>query len=140
MIFALNALYFRIQLPLRDLTIFFLAILETLMHCCLMKHMRRKQHLVITSGTRQLTLSLWELHSAELTARLQCAANESLAPRSRVNASPAILKQRDAEVIDRLLDVCSHYAAAGDTQSSVLVDRIGMTLMQIFMDRAEKKT
>jgi hypothetical protein len=102
--------------------------------------MRRKQHLVITSDTRQLTLSMWAPYSAELSVRLQCAANETLAPRSRVNAPPVALKQRDAEMIDRLLDVCSHYDAAGDTQSSVLVDRIGMTLMQIFMDRADKQT
>ncbi|WP_156444358.1 hypothetical protein [Celeribacter halophilus] len=38
-------------------------------------------------------------------------------------------------MIDKLLEACTQYQQAGETQLSDLVDRIGMNLMQSFMTR-----
>ncbi|WP_321364418.1 hypothetical protein [uncultured Celeribacter sp.] len=62
-------------------------------------------------------------------------SNSAHAPGSAPASGHSKLTAREAEVIERLLNVCTHYQHIGDHQISELVDRIGMALMQAFMAR-----
>lgn len=62
-------------------------------------------------------------------------SNSMHAPCASPQAVSTSLTTGETELIDKLLEACTQYQQAGETQLSDLVDRIGMNLMQSFMTR-----
>ncbi|WP_460274197.1 hypothetical protein [Celeribacter sp. ULVN23_4] len=88
---------------------------------------------VISAGPDLLRLSF----STEIAHPV---ANRPLEPRFDEDFGLPDLQERDTEVIGRLLDVCNEYQQQGEEELSVLVDRIGMRMMELFMHRVENPT
>lgn len=88
---------------------------------------RRRLLIALPPGQPCLTLSA--------DVRMALVSNSAHAPDNAQQHSHPHLTAHEAEVIERLLSVCTYYQHLGDHHLSELVDRIGMTLMQAFMAR-----
>ncbi|WP_417279923.1 hypothetical protein [Celeribacter sp.] len=90
---------------------------------------RQRRRLLIALPPGQPCLTL----SAEI--RMALVSNSAHSPANARTHSHPHLTAREAEVIERLLSVCTHYHYLGQHHTSELVDRIGMNMMQAFLAR-----
>lgn len=89
-----------------------------------------KRRTVIQSTSTALRLSFTGIDHN------RAASNAAGAPYYCAEGKPALMSESEANTISRLLDVCAQYEQQGDTHLSEIVDRIGLSLMQVFLMRA----
>lgn len=50
-------------------------------------------------------------------------------------SAAVVLGEKEAAMIDRLIDICTQFDQSGEEHLSQIVDRIGVSMMQAFLDR-----
>jgi|GEM_PF-7113280 hypothetical protein len=89
--------------------------------------------MVIASAPGHLRLSF-------LTGHNGSADNRAYPPRFESPQMQPGLPPRESEMIERLLELCTEYQHQGKHDLAALIDRIGMRMMQMFLERLEQNT
>lgn len=88
----------------------------------------KARRIVIASAPGQLRLRF-------ITAPLGPSDNRTAPPRFDAPPRPNALPRREHEMTEHLLELCTQYQHQGKDELAALIDRIGMRMMQIFLDR-----
>jgi hypothetical protein len=81
-------------------------------------------------------LSPYQTHEIQAANRL--SPPSIMSPKSEHPEPVSILSAHEEDVIDKLLDVCTHCISEDHMHLSHMMDRIGIALTQAFLNRAER--
>ena len=95
-----------------------------------------KTELIVTTRTDEMVVTLGSSRAIDCDMALDIV-NANRAPNEQAHALPNYtLNGREAQMINRLIDICTGYQEKGEEELSQIVDRIGLTLMQAFIKRS----